>query len=144
MPTIINPTYNEVQAALLNSQQEPRDEIITALFAVLEFAQKEGPGMLKAQLLRLFEEALALLPNDQFREDADDKPPCFAISHSPSDVLCVGGVDVVTYRDEKGSPMRPQCLFFSDCGAAFRGRPKPILVPISVKKDRTERKRHKE
>lgn len=140
MPTVIKPTYDEIQAVLLNSQQEPTNEIITALFAVLEFAQKEGPGMSKIQLRRLFEEALALLPNGQFKDDENDKPDCFGLSHSPTDVLCLGGDDP-TYRDEKGSHSRPQCCFFTECGSAVSGRTKSPLVPLNTLLERTAKRR---
>lgn len=44
-------------------------------------------------------------------------PDCFGKSWNPSDVLCAGGADI-TFRDDKtGSRVRPQCDFFSSCGA---------------------------
>ena len=61
MKDLIKDTYDEVQAVLLNSQGEPRREIKTALFAVLEFAQTEGEGLTKLQIRRLFEEVLGAL-----------------------------------------------------------------------------------
>lgn len=43
-------------------------------------------------------------------------PDCFGISWNPKDVLCAGGADI-TFRDDKGSHVRPTCDFFNACGA---------------------------
>ncbi len=59
MDDLIKATYDEVQAALLNSEQDPPREILTALCAVTSFA--EGEGMTKAQMRTLFEKALSHL-----------------------------------------------------------------------------------
>lgn len=56
MDELIKGTFDEVQAALLNSEQDPPREIFTALCAVTSFA--DGEGMTKAQMRDLFEEAL--------------------------------------------------------------------------------------
>ena len=59
MDDLIKATYDDVQAALLNSEQDPPREIFTALCAVTSFA--EGEGMTKAHLRDLFEKALSRL-----------------------------------------------------------------------------------
>ncbi len=64
MEDLVKNTYEEVQAALLNSDQEPHREIRTALFAVLEFAEGEGSGMTKPQMRQLFEEVLTHLGDE--------------------------------------------------------------------------------
>lgn len=49
--------------------------------------------------------------------NTDPPPDCFGKSWNTTDVLCTGGADI-TYRDDKtGSRLRPQCDFFSSCGA---------------------------
>ena len=64
MKDLIKSTYDEVQAALLNSEQEPRQEIKTALYAVLEFAYREGEGLTKLQMRKMFEEVLGALKDE--------------------------------------------------------------------------------
>lgn len=52
-----------------------------------------------------------------FNLNTEPPPDCFGKSWNPKDVLCNGGADIM-YRDEKtGSRVRPQCDFFSSCGA---------------------------
>jgi hypothetical protein len=53
----------------------------------------------------------------QFNLNPDPPPDCFGKSWNPRDVLCAGGADI-TFRDERtGSHVRPQCDFYSSCGA---------------------------
>ena len=56
MDKLIRGTYDEVQAALLNSEQDPPREVFTAFCAVIGFA--DGEGMSEAQIRDLFEAAL--------------------------------------------------------------------------------------
>lgn len=52
----------------------------------------------------------------QFNLNADPVPDCFGQSWNPQDVLCAGGADI-TYKDDKGSRVRPVCDFYQSCGA---------------------------
>lgn len=53
----------------------------------------------------------------QFNLNPDPPPDCFGKSWNPKDVLCAGGADI-TYRDDRtGSHVRPQCDYYSSCGA---------------------------
>lgn len=125
---IIKKTYDEIQAVLLNSEQDPRLEITTALFAVVEFAQKEGQGMSKRQIRWLFEEALDGVEDDPV---VADRPSCFGVNRSTKDVLCVGGSDP-TYADSKtGSHKRPRCDFYKGCGSAMGSKVGGQLVTIA-------------
>lgn len=59
MDEVVKETFDEVQATLLNSEQEPPREVFTALCAVVTFA--EGEGMTKERMCALFEKALNTL-----------------------------------------------------------------------------------
>lgn len=49
--------------------------------------------------------------------NTDPAPDCFGKSWNSKDVLCHGGADI-TFTDERtGSHVRPQCDFYSSCGA---------------------------
>jgi hypothetical protein len=122
MDEIIKSTYDEVQAALLNSEQEPQWEIFTALCAVTDFA--DGEGMTSVHLRGLLSQALQRL--EKAANDAS-RPPCFGRNHSPGDPLCSGGEDV-TYEDGDGSHTRQPCDFFVSCGEALA---KTSLIPSS-------------
>lgn len=122
MDEVIKRTYDEVQAALLNSEQEPQWEIFTALCAVTDFA--DGEGMTSVQLRDLLSKALQRL--EKVANDTS-RPPCFGKFHSAGDPLCSGGEDV-TYEDGGGSHTRQPCDFFISCGEALA---KTSLIPSS-------------
>lgn len=131
MDDISKNTYNEVQATLLNSEQDPRREVVSALYAVLEFAQKEGSGMTKPQMRRLCEEVLSRL-----EDDPEVPPECFGVSHSKIDILCTGGKDP-SYKYQDSPGVRPQCIFFVQCGEALANRNKSATIPAkALRKER--------
>ena len=125
MDELIKGTFDEVQAALLNSEQDPQREIFTAFCAVTSFA--EGEGMTKAQMRSVFEEALERLKEEP--QAAPERPGCFGKCHAPLDPLCAGGPDH-TYRDASGSNVRPACDFFAPCGEVSV---KQHVVPLKKK-----------
>lgn len=134
MTELIKKTYDDVQAALLNSEQEPGREIFTALCAVVEFA--DGEGFSKAQTRSLFEVALSRLKEAAPSAAAAKRPQCFGVAHSPIDPICAGGEDV-SYADESGAHTRPPCDLFVSCGEAFS---KNKVVPV---KELLQKKRSK-
>jgi len=115
---LLGNTYNEVQAALLNSEMEPSKEIASALYAVLRFAQGEGPGMSKAQIRVMFEEVVSLLEGDEGAEDRG-LPECFGLVRSTTDVLCTGGDDPSYTHRITGKHVRPPCDYYDACGIAM-------------------------
>lgn len=129
MADVIKRTHDEVQAALLNSEQDPHLEIFTAFCAVTAFA--DGEGITKAQMRVLFESAL-----DRLKEEpptVEEKPQCFGRVRDSLDRLCTGGPDP-TFKDAVGSNLRPQCPFFTSCGEAMP--PTPLTrKPHKAKKE---------
>lgn len=64
------------------------------------------------------------------------RPDCFGKSWDSRDVLCAGGADP-TYRDDKGSHVRPMCDYYKPCGAQvaaqrLEGQNQQLLAPHTL------------